>query len=211
MTQDNEREPIKLSLGCGVHFRAGWINLDRYIDPAAMEEGIRTKQGLYAQAVWEPGAEFVQADITSLPFPDDFADLAEALHVLEHLAIIQVPLALAEVRRVLKPGAEFRVMVPSFKEIARAWVEMEETETDLGKFDIPRYMDLVTQTFGNQLHGGEFHHMAFTPRMLKFLMERADFRKVRILKLSRGDVAPRIETAAGIVLAGDNLVGIGVK
>jgi SAM-dependent methyltransferase len=46
----------------------------------------------------------------SIPFSDAYFDRILAIHVLEHLP--NLPAALKEVFRVLKPGGEFRVVIP---------------------------------------------------------------------------------------------------
>ena len=47
---------------------------------------------------------------TSLPYPDDHFDRVLAIHVLEHLP--NLPAALDEIGRVLKPGGKFAVVIP---------------------------------------------------------------------------------------------------
>lgn len=79
-----------LNLGCGeqVVNRPGWVNADA--EPR--------KDGV------------VKADAYALPFEDGTFDLVMTNHVLEHLA--DVPKALAEQRRVLKPGGEVLACIP---------------------------------------------------------------------------------------------------
>lgn len=73
---------MKLNLGCGDH-RAPepWVNVDSW-------SGVRPD---------------VLADVRALPWPDKSAEAIYCGHVLEHLPLDQVGLALAEVRRVLAP------------------------------------------------------------------------------------------------------------
>ena len=51
--------------------------------------------------------------LTALPYEDDTFDRALCLDVLEHLGFDEQPRALAELRRVLKPGGELLVSVPN--------------------------------------------------------------------------------------------------
>jgi ubiquinone/menaquinone biosynthesis C-methylase UbiE len=60
-------------------------------------------------------AEVLAADAESLPFPDDSFDLVYSWGVLHHTP--DTPKALAEVRRVLAPGGEAKVMLYS----RRSW------------------------------------------------------------------------------------------
>jgi SAM-dependent methyltransferase len=58
-----------------------------------------------------PGAEAIVGDAEQrLPFDDDSFDRAIAIHVLEHLR--NLPAALDEIHRVLRPGAHFSVVIP---------------------------------------------------------------------------------------------------
>jgi SAM-dependent methyltransferase len=58
-----------------------------------------------------PGVEVVTADCQRrLPFEDASFDRVLAIHVLEHLP--DLPAALAEIRRLLKPGGRFVAVIP---------------------------------------------------------------------------------------------------
>ena len=58
-----------------------------------------------------PGVEVVTGDCQArLPFEDAAFDRALAIHVLEHLP--DLPAALAEVHRLLRPGGRFVVVIP---------------------------------------------------------------------------------------------------
>jgi SAM-dependent methyltransferase len=66
-----------------------------------------------AQVIRErhPSVEVVTGDCqVRLPFQDGSFDRALAIHVLEHLP--NLPAALAEIRRLLKPGGRFVVVIP---------------------------------------------------------------------------------------------------
>lgn len=89
-------EVVKLNLGCGNKIWPGFINVD-----------------LMTSA--EPPD--VVSDLRSLPFPDDYADEAHAIHVLEHFYLWDVPDLLLEWKRVLKPGGKLVVEVPCMDKI----------------------------------------------------------------------------------------------
>ena len=80
---------LNLNLGCGAETidRPGWVNVD--LEPR------------------KPGV--VKGDCYALEYADDSADIVVTSHVLEHL---DVPKALAEWKRVLKPGGECLTVVP---------------------------------------------------------------------------------------------------
>lgn len=56
-------------------------------------------------------ASVLRGDAQRLPFPSSTFDFAAAFHSLEH--VVDPPLALDEVRRVLRPGAWFYLGVPN--------------------------------------------------------------------------------------------------
>lgn len=87
---------MKLNLGCGPLQHEGWINLD-------------------SEPTMEPD---VVANVMALPFDSESVDQVYMGHVLEHLPFIQVPWALREASRVMKPGAEIAVVGP---DIRLAW------------------------------------------------------------------------------------------
>jgi SAM-dependent methyltransferase len=68
--------------------------------------GIDASPGMIAKAKsLGTGVELLQADAQSLPFPDGSFDVVTAHHMLYHVA--DIPLALREVRRVLRTGGRF--------------------------------------------------------------------------------------------------------
>lgn len=85
----------------------GWINVDSHVD------------GWVAH-----NPPDVEADAHDLPFPDNHADAVAAIHVIEHFYLWDVPIVLAEWKRVLKPGGKLILELPSmekvFKYIANA-------------------------------------------------------------------------------------------
>lgn len=61
----------------------------------------------------------VEADLLNLPFPDNYADEARAIHVIEHFQVWDAPKAMKEWVRVLKPGAELAIECPCLDKIIK--------------------------------------------------------------------------------------------
>ncbi|BDP42367.1 hypothetical protein DAETH_23360 [Deinococcus aetherius] len=66
-----------------------------------------------------PGVEFVQASADALPFPDGTFDVLTARHMLYHVP--NVPAALAEFARVLRPGGRFLAVTNASGYMSELW------------------------------------------------------------------------------------------
>ncbi|HEV2606560.1 MAG TPA: methyltransferase domain-containing protein [Xanthomonadaceae bacterium] len=90
---------LKLHIGCGKTHLAGWVNIDIYPAPLAMN----LKWGL--------------------PLPDGSARCVFFAHMLEHLFYPQEVMPVLEnIRRVLAPGGVLRVVVPDVEKCIQAYV-----------------------------------------------------------------------------------------
>ena len=102
---------------------------------------------------WKTVDKFASADITAdmwdLPFEDGTVDAIWCSHALEHVDIVKVIPTLKEWFRVLKSGGICNVMVPDFDYIAQHWIEYGPRGGALGMI------------YGNQVHEGEYHKVAF--------------------------------------------------
>lgn len=81
----------RLHVGCGPRAAAGWLNVD-----------LRRAPGVDLLADLRAGLALREASF----------DAAVAIHVLQDLAYLDVAPALAEIRRVLRPGALLRLGLP---------------------------------------------------------------------------------------------------
>lgn len=188
-----ENKLIKLNLGCGVYAHAGWINVDKYLT----EEGLKSKKDNYINAVWEEGAEFVQADILHLPFPDEYADVVEMHQVLEHMMFRDIVAVLKEIRRVMKTGAELILDVPCFDGLALDWLEMVTKMGD--KFDVEKYVSVMETIVGNQAGGseGEVHKSLFNPRFMNAVLNTAEFFNGEMIVYYKGSKMCKIGELGG--------------
>lgn len=103
---------IKLNLGCGNKIRKGWVNVDFPDNYSGQRPD-------------------VCADLRKLPFDDGYADLVEAVHVLEHFLPWEFDAVLDEWVRVLKPGGALCIEVPCLDKILTAF---QEGRADAGMF-----------------------------------------------------------------------------
>lgn len=91
-----------LNLGSGDHANVvtqchgNWLNVDKY-----------------SMVHWPQQPDIIADVLTGLPFDDHTFDRCYLGHFLEHLDYeTELPVALAEVRRVCQPGAEVRIVGP---------------------------------------------------------------------------------------------------
>jgi SAM-dependent methyltransferase len=122
--------------------------------------------------------------VQGLPLADNSVDGLYASHVLEHLSLEDMRIALAESRRVLRPGGVFRLVVPDLKHRACAYLEAGDDPEAAHRFMRATYLGRerragslagrVRSMFGNSDHLWMFDH----PAMVREL-ELAGFTAIR--------------------------------
>lgn len=115
----------------------------------------------------------IRADVRSLPLPDNSADEAMAIHVLEHIQRWEADAALAEWFRVLKPGGRLTLELPELHRCCRAILDGAEDRNGVwGLYGDPGYKDeLMTHKWG------------WAERELISALQAAGFRKVVVRPL----------------------------
>jgi SAM-dependent methyltransferase len=178
---------IKLNLGCGLHFKKGFINVDNFFT----EQDMKGKKGIFKQSIFEKGAKFVKADIGALPFPDNYADYVELFNVIEHFPMRTVIDKLKEIYRVMKPKANFLILTNSMDGICADWLRMCAQPP----FKPDEYINISEVIYGNQWHQGEFHQCPFTPSFLNYCLTQAGFTKGVIAIIPKHAKLPKIGSA----------------
>lgn len=140
---------IKLHLGCGPVIKEGYLNVDQYFSA--------------------PGVQ--QMDIFALPFAAESIDEIFTEHMLEHLNKYEVPVALQEWARVLKPDGKLVMNLPNLEWCLQQWLAKPESE---------RWGLQLDMIFGLQTHPGEFHKTGFTKPRLMQLLQEAGFTNITI-------------------------------
>lgn len=139
-----------LDVGCGFHSRAKTLDYpDEEVITVDIDRDVR------------PG---VVADARELPFEGGTFDAVLASHILEHFALAELQHVLLEWRRVLKPGGELRIYVPSLGNVVKTVYEEEK-------------VDWFThaQIYGGQADEWDFHKCGFFGPELKIALEHWGF------------------------------------
>ena len=143
---DNPDGKILIHLGCGEINSPEFINVDAR--PAAHIHYV--------------------CDVNDLSiFPDNYADMVYACHILEHIRHNNLKKILWEWRRVVKPGGILRLSVPDYEKIH----DIYEASRDINVIQ-PILM-------GGQDYAENIHYSVFNLKYLSCLLTEVGFRSVR--------------------------------
>ncbi|HEX7448798.1 MAG TPA: methyltransferase domain-containing protein [Pirellulales bacterium] len=109
-TLDATERPLRLHLGCGPNYLAGWVNIDlnRKLKPLDLHWDLKD----------------------GLPVRDATCELIYSEHLLEHLPVDRAVALLSECRRALVPQGVVRIAMPSLEHLVAkyaspAWRDQE--------------------------------------------------------------------------------------
>jgi demethylmenaquinone methyltransferase/2-methoxy-6-polyprenyl-1,4-benzoquinol methylase len=124
----------------------------------------------------------LQCDAEKIPFPDDYFDCVTVAFGLRNMTHKDV--ALAEMRRVLKPGGRLLVL-----EFSKIWKPLSPLYDFYSFQVIPRVGKLVVQDDASYRYLAESIRMHPDQETLKSMMEQAGLEKVEYFNLALGVVA----------------------
>ena len=105
-------------------------------------------------------------------FPDACCDQVYAHHIIEHSPYKkELPAALAEIHRILKPGATLQVSVPDLDVLCQLFLDRRMSFKE--RFHIMRIM------FGGQVDPNDFHFIGLNFEFLADYLTKAGFRNVQ--------------------------------
>jgi SAM-dependent methyltransferase len=153
---EQHREPSavrRLNWGCGTQPESGWLNSD-------------VKDA--------PGIDISADILAGLPLDDDSLDYIVSIHALPELGYPELPVALCELRRILKPDGVLRLALPDLERAMCAY-----RDGDAGYFLVPD--DHVRSLGGKlvaQLTWYGYSRSMFTFDFIEELLYGAGFRRV---------------------------------
>lgn len=147
---------MKINAFSGRHVLDGWVNVDVVPSPKAKRP------------------PDILASVLSIPLPDGCADEFMAIHGFEHLWLWDVPKALAEWHRLLKPGGLLVLEMPDVKKCAKNLLRLIETE-DIKSLDSLAMHGLYGDPREEDPWMG--HRWGWTPKTIKPVLKAAGFGK----------------------------------
>jgi len=106
--------------GCSTCTPDGWLNFD--CSPSFRLQRIPLL-GRFAPGERPPGRVLFGDICRGLPVPDNSADAVYCSHVLEHLSLNDVGVALRNTYRILRPGGIFRFVLPDLHVLAQEYLD----------------------------------------------------------------------------------------
>ncbi len=130
---------MKLNLGCGADYRAGWLNVN-------------------LRPLYPEGPEFVCTDLRHLDsrIPEGAVTQIAARHVLQFVSWRDVDAALCCLARKLARGGTLQVEVPDLEAAIREYAEDKDASAALQR-----------ALYGNQGYPEEVHRSVWTPSILR--------------------------------------------
>lgn len=162
-----------LHVGCGVY------------TPDKLHENFRTPDWQEVRLDINPAAQpDIVASMVSMPeVADNSFEALYSSHNLEHLHPNEVPQALAEFYRVLRPHGFALITLPDLRQVAQAIVDGKEEEAVLMTNRGPITPLDILYGFRPFLEAGNFymaHNFAFTAKTLKTALQEAGFGDISV-------------------------------
>ena len=176
---------LYIQYGCGTSCPNGWVNFD--VSPTLRLQRLPLLGPLFRRGpvVFPAGVRYGDI-VKGLPVADNSADGVYASHVLEHLALGDLRLALRNTVRMLKPGGTFRMVAPDLEARARKYLAMAGQgdvgaslwlmrSTCLGEEQRPRGL----QGWARSLFGNSAHRWMWDAASLSEELRQAGFAAIR--------------------------------
>lgn len=152
-------KPMKLHLGCGEKYLAGYINVDF---PQSKHPEMKVRADVYT-------------DIRELDYPEDSVDEIRSHHLLEHFSRQEALKLLSRWHRWLKLGGKLVIETPDFEETVREFLVS----------GLDRQFVLARHLFGSEEADWAYHRDFWTVGKFKYVLGKLGFGNWRIMKVRR--------------------------
>lgn len=149
-----------INIGCGFSVGDSWENYDK--SPTLRIERIPLLGRIYTKNDRRFPSNVRYGDIVKKPLCHaNEADAVFCSHMLEHLSLDDMRLALTNIHTMLKPGGVFRLIVPDFAAYIEAYTVSDNTEkadefiknTELGVVNTPKsFLARFLKLFSSSQH-----------------------------------------------------------
>lgn len=169
------KKNLRLHLGCGDELKPGWINVDLSASDSRSPVNCGNE------------ITFINYDlrIGGLPLDDNSCDIIYSSHFFEHLEYAQGVALMRDCYRMLKPGGMFRVSLPTFKELFRAYLANdEEYVRPLDLRQLLPDLEPGTETFVDHVNYGVYqygeHKCIYDEEKICLLLKKIGFSSVSV-------------------------------
>jgi SAM-dependent methyltransferase len=119
---------LNVQYGCGLSAPSSWVNFDA--SPTLRLQRLPGVGRLFRRPglpAFPPNVRYGDI-VRGLPIPLAACDAVYCSHVLEHLALEEFRVALANTFKILKPGGVFRLVLPDLEFAVRQYVDSPEPD-----------------------------------------------------------------------------------
>ncbi len=172
-----------LHYGCGISVGGSWYNCDG--SPTLRLQRLPFIGKVFCNALSPRFPDEVHyGDIVAgIPIKTGSCDAIFCSHVLEHLTLVDLRKALTNTCKYLRPGGAFRLIVPDFELLVKAYQSNPNPEaisnfmtyTSLGRRSRPRGATAIAREIFNNSH----HLWMWDFKGLKMELENAGFVNIR--------------------------------
>lgn len=197
----------KIHIGCGQTILPGWSNYDNSpsVRLARLRwlPGVMRRLGLVSRASSDfigmarsGGIRYCNA-AKRIPQTDGVVDAIYTSHMLEHLSRVQARRFLSECMRVLRPGGELRISVPSLAVLCRNYADMGDADRFFASLHVEaRPIEGVLDLLRLWWAGHRHHQWMYDGPSLARLLESCGFVRVRVV--TQGETS--LDLMAGVDL-----------
>jgi len=167
--------------GCGLDAPLGWMNFDAS-PTLRMQQWPLVKNWAKRRVAFPDAVQFGDI-VKGLPIAEASVNAVYCSHVLEHLSLSELELALKNTCRILAPGGVFRLVLPDLKDLVNSYNNDESPEAAIR---FMRNTGMATEVRATGIRGfildwlGNSRHLwLWDYASLKMYLENAGFVDVR--------------------------------